>query len=173
MNKKGQFDYPIATLIVIVFLTLLMAPIILKIFNSFLDVIPAQLSSVDNSNVSTEAFTRVLNTGVSFFDKIIVFSFFLSIVILFISAFLIDTNPFWVILYILMSFFMIILTPTIMGALDNFYSPVGMFSTEVTQLTFTNFFRTHFIAFLIGIMITTGIIIYGKIALLGGVGTRK
>lgn len=172
MNNKAQIDYPIITLIVIVFGLLLIAPIVLKIFTSIQTPFSEKLGNVTGGEVAQENFNKVMNTAVNFWDKVIVAAFMFAVILLLISAFLIDTNPFWVILYIFISFMVILFAPDIIGSLDTLYdSPT--YAAEVARLTFMDTLRVHFGEFLVGIFIITGIIMYGKIFLFGGGNNRQ
>ena len=169
MNKRAQIDYPIVTWIVIVFSLFLLAPIMLKIFNSIQDPISVQLGNL--SGPAQNNFNGVMNTAVNMWDKVILMAFIFSTLLLFISAFLIDSHPFWLILYIVISFFVIIFAPDIIASLDAIYNS-GDFAAESANLVFINTLRTNFGIILTGIMLITGIIIYGKIAFTSGGGRR-
>lgn len=173
MFKKGQLDYPIITFIVIIAGLILLAPIMLKIFISFKAPFSAGLGNVTNGGViAQEGFNKVLDTGINVWDKVLVASFMFSILILFISAILIDTHPLFVILYIVISFFTVIFAPSIIDAMSNIYDSPD-FATSVTYLPFMNSIRLHFSTFLIGVIVLTGIIIYGKITLFGRSNSRR
>jgi hypothetical protein len=168
LNKKGQIDYPIITWIVIVFGLLLLAPIILKVFNSIKTPMSSALGNVTGGGeIARDNFNTVMNTAVNFWDKVVIAAFILATILLLVSAFLIDTHPFWLILYIFISFMVIMFAPSIMGALDNIYNS-SSFASESAALSFMNTLRTNFGIILMGIMVITGIIIYGKIAFMGG-----
>lgn len=175
-NKKGQLAYPIITFVGIIFGLILLGPIMLKMFNSiqapFSD---ALLNQSDGGGVAAAAgFNKVMDTATTFWDKVLVAAFVLSLLLLFISAFLIDTHPVWIILYIFISFMLVMFAPDIVGTLSNIYdSP--QFVDEVNQLTFFSTILTHFGEFLVGIIVVTGIIMYGKIKFFsgGGGGVRR
>lgn len=167
MNNKAQIDYPIITWVVIVFALLLIAPIMLKIFNSIQAPMSASLGNITNGGaVASANFNSVMNTAVNFWDKVIIAAFVLATVLLFISAFLIDSSPFWIVLYIFISFMLVLFAPDIISSLDSIYNS-SAFASEVSSLTFMKNLKDNFGIILTGIMVTTGIIIYGKIALGG------
>jgi hypothetical protein len=167
-NKKGQMDYPIISFVVIVFALMLLAPIMLKIFISIKTPVSNSLGNLTVGGAEAKAnYDSVMNIAINFWDKIILFAFILATLLLFISAFLIDTNPVWIILYIFISFMLILFAGDIIGALDGIYDS-ATFATETASLTFIVSLRDNFGAILVGIMVLTGIIIYGKIALTGG-----
>jgi len=160
-SKKAQLDIPILGFVVIVIGLIIFAPIMLKIFNS----IKYPMSSAF-TNVSVEAgagFDKAISPLTNWWDKIIIFVFILSVLLLFISAFLIDTHPLFVVLYVLTCFFVVIFSNNIMKAADHIYDS-SQFAEEANELSFMNFLRNNFFGVLLGIIIITGIIMYGKIA---------
>lgn len=168
MNKKAQLDYPIIAFFVVVFGLLLLAPIIMKIFVSVKGPISSQLGNMTNGGaIAKENFDHVIDIGITFWDKVIIACFIIALILLVISAILIDTHPLFIILYIFISFMFILFAPNIIESLDAIYES-AQFATEVSYLPFVDSLRTHFAEWLIGIMVFTGIIIYGKIALFRG-----
>lgn len=172
-NKRGQLDYPIIAFVVLFFALLLFAPIMLKIIVSVRDTFSPSLGNLTNSGgaIAEANVNAVLNPFVTFWDKVIMSAFVLGVLFLIISAFLIDTSPFWVILYIFLSFMLVLFIPTVTSALDVLYSN-SAFTTPnggvIILLPIMNFLRTHFTAIVVGLMVITGIIIYGKLFLGGG-----
>jgi len=173
MNKLGQFDNPVIMFAIIVIGLLLIAPIGLKIMRSIQAPMSTALGNVSNGGqVAQTNFNKVINTGINFWDKVIVSLFVLAIILLFVSAFLVDAHPFFILLYVLLNLFLILFAPNIIEAVDKIYDS-STFAQETTMLVFMNTIRLHYVGFLIGIMVITGIIIYGKIALFGGGGNRR
>ena len=102
----------------------------------------------------------------------IIFAFVLACILLLVSAFLIDANPFFIILYIFLNFMLILFAPGIISAVDNIYDST-QFVEETAMLTFMDALRTHYAEFLVGMIVLTGIIIYGKLALFGRMGGER
>ena len=168
MNKKAQLDNPIIIFAMIIIGLLIFAPIVLKIFMTTQSSMSSSLGNLSSGGTIAAAnFNAVMDTAISFWDKVIVFVFFLAIILLFVSAFFIDANPFFIILYIFTNLMLILFAPNIIAAVDHIYDSAN-FAAEVTQLSFMDTIRTHYAEFLVGIMVITGIIIYGKIAFFGG-----
>lgn len=162
-NKKGQLNVPLLSFIIVFFGLLIFAPVMLKIFHSIQEPLAAQLGNISNGGeIAKENFNIVMNTASNFWDKVILVAFMLALLLMVISAFLIDSNPLWIILYIFVSFMVIIFTPNIINSLDSIYNSAD-FAVEVAQLTFMDYLRVHFGEFLVGIFMLTGIIIYGKL----------
>lgn len=163
-HKKGQIDFPVITFAIILIGLILLSPIILKVVRSTVTPFSASLSNmtVGNSSGAPANVNYVLGTFVTFWDGVIMFAFLLSVILLFVSAFLIDVNPFFMILYIFMLFLTIMFAPEILGAVDRIYE-AGAFAEEVTLLPFVDFLRLNFGVILTAIGILTMIIIYAKI----------
>lgn len=165
MNKRGQIDNPIIAFVIIVIALLLIAPIALKMFSSIHTNVGNAFGNVSGQGgvIAKANFEKVTGTLINFWDKIIIAAFIFSIIMLFVSAFLIDAHPFFIILYIFLAFMMVLFTPHLLTAVDKIYdSP--QFATELTHLAFLDSLRNNFMYFLVGIIVITGIIIYGKLA---------
>jgi hypothetical protein len=173
MNKKGQLDYPIITFAILVIALMIFAPITLKIFRSFSSSFSSSLGNVSGGGVIAAAnFEQVTTTLITFWDKVIIAAFILAVLLLFVSAFLIDAHPFFIIIYILFSFMLVLFAPNIITAVDHIYDNAA-FAQEVSLLPFLDTLRNNFAVFLVGIIVITGIIIYGKLAFFGRSNNRK
>lgn len=170
-DKRGQLDYPIITFIVIIIMLIIFAPIGLKIIRNFQAALSPQFGNITYGQPAQAAVNTILTTTISFWDELIVWMFFIAILLLIISSIFIDTHPFWIFLYVLLSFFTIIFAPDIIDSIGTIYDSAE-FTQEVASLSFMNFLRNNFGTFLVGIMIFTGIIIFGKIALFRSGGSR-
>jgi len=168
--KKAQIDSPVLLFAVIVIGLIFFAPLMLKIFNSIDDNVSPALGNLTGGLAGKEAFQGVMNTAETFWDKVIIAFFLFAAVMLIISSFMIDTHPVFVILYLLICFGTIIFIPQILQAADNIYNDTTNFDTEVNSLTLVGFLKDNFAVILLGMMILSGIIIYGKISLSGGMG---
>lgn len=172
-GKKAQIDNPILIFAVIVIALLFMAPIVLKIMRSVQAPTSAALGNITNGgSVAQSNFNTVINTGINMWDKVVIFAFIVACMLLLVSAFLVDASPFWIILYIMLNFMLILFAPNIIQAVDNIYNSAS-FAQEVALLSFMDALRTYYAEFLVGMMVLSGIIIYGKIFLLGGSNNRR
>lgn len=173
-NKRGQIvDNPVIIFTVIVFGLLLFAPIALKIFSSIDVNFGNALGNVSaGGELAKENFKAVSTPLVTFWDKVIISAFVLAVILLFVSAFFIDANPFFIFLYIFLSFMLILFAPNIVQALNAIYDS-ATFASEVATLSFLDNLRTNFTLFLVGIIFITGIIIYGKVAFFGNKSKRR
>jgi hypothetical protein len=163
MNKVAQLDFPIVAFVVLALGLLFFAPIGLKIFSSIRSNMTPALSN--QSAAGGAAFDYSIGTLVSWWDKIIVFVFFVAILLLLISAFMIDTHPVWVVLYIFLAMMTVIFSNSVIKALGELYGTTKLLTAgELSQLPFTTLIYQNFGVFLTGVIVITGIIIYGKIA---------
>ncbi len=173
MNKKGKLDYPIILFAVLIIGLLIFAPIMLKILVTINDGVGAGLGNVTaGGDLAAANFGTVMNTAVTFWDKVVIAAFIIAIILLFVSSFFIDAHPFFIFLYVFVSFMVILFVPNILTAVDNIYDSPA-FATEVGLLTFLDSLRNNFAIFLVGTMVITGIIIYGKVVLFSRGGSRR
>lgn len=174
-NKRGQLDNPMVIFAVIVIALLLIAPIILKVMRSIQQPVSSAFGNLSNGGaVAQKNFNTVINTGITFWDKIVIAFFIFAVLLLFVSAFLVDAHPFFIIFYVLLNLFLILFAPNIIKAADNIYES-AIFAQEVAYLSFMDTVRTNYGTMLVGFMITTAIIIYGKVTFFraGTGGTRR
>lgn len=163
MNNKSQLDIPIIGFAFVVIALMIFAPITLKTFNAIQDNVgPALANVTDGGAVAKTNFDTVMTPLTTWWDKVLTAAFVVSLIILFLSAFLIDTHPFWVIIYILAAMFLMIFTDGALTAVAQIYDN-ALFVDEVVQLSFMDGLRQNWPIVLTGIIVITGIIIYGKI----------
>lgn len=172
--NKGQIDYPIITFFVIVVGLLLLAPIMLKVFNSIQAPVSAQLGNLTGQQgvIAQQNFNAVMTPTINFWDKVIIFALILSVILLIVSSIFIDSSPFFVIIYIFIAFMLVLFAPNIVDSLDTLYNSPS-FATENSQLSFIITLKDNFGIFLVGLIVLTGIIIYGKVALSRSGGRRQ
>ena len=88
-QKKSQAD--IIVLVGVLVSLMILAPVMLKIFNSIVtETIPLMNQS---STEAGAAMTKIEGTFTTFWDYLIVTAMFISVIMLFISAFMVDTHP--------------------------------------------------------------------------------
>lgn len=167
--KKGQLDFPIFTFAAIVVGLILFSIFFLKFANTFFPTFSSSLGNMSSGGgeIAQENVNYIGNITITFWDKIMMFVFVVSVIVLFISAFLIDAHPFWVFLYIIAAFILILFAPTIISAADHIYES-STFSDEVNYSPFMDAIRINYVPILVGIIFITGIIIYGKLRFFGG-----
>ena len=163
-KKNGQMDFPILTFAIVLIGLILLAPIILKIVRGTITPFSDALGNMTDigGEVAKANTLHVLGVFVSFWDGVLMLAFLLAVILLFISAFLIDVNPFFMILYIFMLFLTLIFAPTILDTVDRIYESAE-YAEEVALVPFMDFLRLNFGVVLTVIGILTMIIIYAKI----------
>lgn len=173
-SKRGAFDNPVVTLAIALVALLILAPVILKIVNSVSTGFSNGLGNMTGGGgtLAKANFDYITGKYLNFFDKIVL-AIFISLILLdFISAFFIDASGFFVIIYILSNLFLVLFAPAFISVADTIYNS-SQFTNEVALLSFVDTIRNNFTVFMIGVMVITGIIIYGKVVLFGGSKTRK
>lgn len=161
-SKKAQIEVPIITFIIVVAGLIIIAPIILKIVKSTLTPFGSAIG-----NMSSEAGTSVefvKTTFINFWDWVILIAFTINVILLLISAFLVDVHPIWLILYILFGIFTFSFAPMIKDVLDKIYDS-AIFATEVSSLPIVDFLRGNFGIIILAIFIVSGVIMYSKFRL--------
>ncbi len=167
MNKRGQIGdivyyvgYAIAILVIGVVLYYLSSTMLTKTATA--------IAPLDN--VSSQALTWGVTTFDRFWDYVLLAALFFNILILFISAFLIDLHPAFLILYIVGAFVLMLMVPSFTQMLDSFMNPSGAFSSAVVHLQGSSWFYNNFSFLILGIIFITGVILFAKYKLSGGQG---
>jgi hypothetical protein len=165
MNKRGQI-LGIAAFVLIVFLLILVAPIILKVATSVLNPIAVKFSQIDTTNKSADVVTYTQNKITGTFDWIVMVLIIVNILVLLVSAFLVDINPAFVVIYIIGAFTLVITAPYTMVAAEKVYS-MNTFNDASTgvikYLPMSEFVLNNFGVIIVGVIVLTGIIMFAKI----------
>lgn len=172
-NKKGQItDYPVLTFIVLAIVIIMLAPVFLKVLRGIQTNLSPVYGNMTFGQNSQQAVNYVIGSTVNIWDEAMVLLFFILIFVMIISAVFIDTHPFWIFLYILISFVVILLSPDIIESMTSIYD-ASLFGEEVAYLPYLDFIRLHFAEFIVGLMVFTGIIIYAKVSFFKNLGGQK
>ena len=107
-TKKAQFEFPIIGFVAVIFGVFIVAIVILKIFSVIQGPLGNQLGNQSGGSIAVANMNAVLGPAINLWDKVIVAAFVFSVLFLFISAFFIDSHPFWLVLYIFVAFFLVI-----------------------------------------------------------------
>jgi len=164
IGKKGQIDFPVIMFAIILIGLIIIAPVVLKVVRSTITPFSASLGNMSGlgGEMAETNVNYVLGVFVNFWDGVLMFGFLIAVILLFISAFLIDANPFFMVLYIFLLFLTILFAPDILGAVDRIYD-ANAYAEEVALVPFMDFLRLNFGLVITGIGILTMIIIYAKI----------
>jgi len=164
LNNKGQL-VGVAFFIMLVAMMIIVAPIILKVGFTILDTTSAQLSTIDSTNVSSDNVNFVKNKIVGTFDWTIMILVIINMLVLLVTAFLIDIHPAFLVIYIIGAFVMVITLPYTMAVAENIYGSTqfSVGSDNVVQyIPMTEFMLNNFGTIMVGILILSGIIMYAK-----------
>lgn len=169
-NKKGQFIIPLATFIFVVLGILVVSIILIRITNSVLTPFSSAINNV--SAGAGDHVTYVQTSFTNFWDFVIVIAFLINVILLLVSAFLVDTHPLFVVLYILSCFFLLIFAPEMISAIDGIFDN-AQFIDQIQYIPMTDFIRSNFSIVILGIMILSGVVMYAKVKMFGGGTPRR
>lgn len=164
-NKRGQMEGIIALVILSITLFII-APILLYTLNTMLTKFSTSLSPIDSTAADAVSYGNTKFTAM--FDWVIIIVFIVNVLWLFISSFMIDIHPAFIILYIIGLMFLFMLAPSYMKGVDKLYSNPELSASISANLHQTLWLKDNFIFILVGIAVLTGIIIFAKIGFFGG-----
>jgi len=165
MNKKAQ------SISIIVFFVLMVgifitSIIVLRVTNSILTPFQNQIGNI--SAPAGAVVGEIHNNLYRWWDIFVMLLFFINVILLFVSAFLIDIHPAFVLVYVISIFFLFIMGNYALNLLDSVWNGMAT-STENAQTPIQRFIINHFMFIMLGIVILSGIIMYAKFKL--GVGS--
>ena len=166
MNKKAQGgEIGIIAFVGVIIVLLFLAPILLKIVSTTLGSTSQAINST--SPLASSNMDYLTNKFVTFWDYLILISFLVSLLMLLIASFFIDTHPVFLVFYIMIAFLTVLFAPMILNSVDAVWENAGMTMQDGTMaslyLPLTDFLRTNFGAVLLGVIVLSGIIMYAKI----------
>jgi len=162
-NRKGQTD--VIYFIVAVVALFILAPIMLKVVNTSLDSFSEAINNT--SEDASDNVDYIHETFVSFWDILIAIAFLVNIILLFVFSFMVDSHPIFSLFYFISAIIILMFSHTFMTPVSTLFG-IDAFSGEVLALPITDFIVTNFDLLLLGIIILTGIIMYGKFRSSGG-----
>lgn len=170
-SKKAQFEWGFASFIVVVITLIIIAPIMLDIVNRILGKTADNLSAMPGGAAGGAAVDKINNTFINFWDWCIVIAYGVSLFLLLFSAFLVQTHPIFLIIYIIFGVLTFIFAPMFMDVTEKIYTN-DEFDTAHDGITVTekipmiNYLREYFGIILLGIYIVSGVIMFVR---LGGI----
>jgi len=169
-NKKSQVESIIIFfgIVIAIFITSI---IILRITNEIMTPFSNQLKNMSSEGVQagTEV-ASVQNKFASIWDWVIILLFLFNIILLFISAFLVDIHPAFLIVYIIAIIFLVIFGNSFAYVIDSVWDKMGT-SVETAQTPMQQFIINNFNIIMLGIIALSGIIMYAKFRMFSGQGT--
>ena len=162
MKNKAQ-----ATSIIIFFglilAIFLMAFILMKFTNSILTPFSTSIGNVSNGGTQAAAAVNAVHTKfTSMWDWVIIIIFIINVLILFVSAFLVDIHPAFLFLYVISAFFLVIFGSTVVGTVQDIMDS-SQFATEKGQMPMVEFMINNWTVVMLGIIFVSGVLMYAKI----------
>lgn len=163
-NKKGQFDPGITTFAVILIGLLILAPVGVKVVRTMLGKTSEKLTnSTDTAQQAAGAnVSYIMGVFLNFWDGVIIAAFVFTIMILFISAFLIDSHPIFIPLYIIIFVLTVMFSPYCLEAVNRIWEANAL-AEDVVYLDMVNYIRLNFGLILTVVGILSMVIIYAKV----------
>lgn len=158
LNKQGSNS--IVGFLVIAITMLILGVILLYIITAIFSPLATQFGTLNPE--AGNILTFILNTFTNFWDWVIVLVVMLHMILLFVSAFLVDTHPVFTIFYIMNCFASILVGNVLLRLVNAIYDNPN-FVTTVASLPYSDFLRTNFIYFYLGVIVLSGIVVYGKV----------
>ena len=163
MRKKGQLDAVI--FIVLIICLLIAAPICFYMFHSVMT--PLNNAMANMSPQINTTVTYLSNSYDTFWDWAVLMIFIAMVTTLFISSFLVNFHPVFLVLYIILAFVMVIITPMLATPATTISNQFA--ATTAGHLNYTDWLRDHIVLVVLAVLVTSGIITYGKMRSGGGV----
>lgn len=165
MNKKAQsFIIPIAVFVVVIIGAFIGGIILLYVSNTILT--PFATSIEPLSSQASESVNYINLKFTSFWDWAIIIFFLSQLMLLFLSAFLIDTHPVFLVVYIIACAFLMMFMSDILNPVERIYDS-AIFLNQTTAMPLTYHLVSNFNIILLGIMMVSGVVIYAKIKYFG------
>ena len=164
MNTRGQVG--IVSMIGVFIALLFMAPILLNLVTTTTGEFADALNGTSPSAATTV--DSITGTYTGLWDWVLILVFALNVLLLFISAFFIDTHPAFMLVFIMVAFFTMAFAPNILDATDKIYNNAQYAGDVAAYLPFMDFLRGNFGAVVLGIFVLAGIIMYAKFKYFGG-----
>ena len=161
MNKKAQFG--IITFVAVFLVLLFLAPFVVKIVRSSVGGFSDSLATVNADAAATV--DGIETTFLNLWDWVILLGFAFNVILLLISSFFIDTQPAFVIVYVLTMFFVMAFAPSVLDSLETTYDALGDAATghdSGAYLPATEFLIDNFGGVMLSIIVLSGIIMYAK-----------
>ena len=166
MNKSGQAKSIIIFFGLIIGI-LIASVIILRLTNAIITPFQAQIGNM--SETAGSAVASAHNSFTKWWDYLIIAMFFINVIILLVSAFLVDIHPAFVIIYIFAVIFLFVFGNYALLTLDNIWNMVGT-DVKQAQTPLQQFLINNFQIVMLGVVILSGIVMYSKFKYFGNTG---
>lgn len=138
---------------------LIVSIILLRLVNEVITPFQAQIGNI--SATAGSAVSSVHDKFTHWWDYLIISMFFINLLILLVSSFLVDIHPAFVVIYIVTIIFMFMFGNYALLLLDSVWNNVGT-NIEVTQTPIQQFLINNFQLIMLGVVILSGVVMYAK-----------
>jgi len=159
-HKKGQgMEFSIALFIMMVAMIIILAPFLLRAVRDITSGLGNNLATL--SPVGNISMQHVSTATTNLWDFGMILGFIILTIVLFISAFMADIHPLFIIVYVILAFILFMIVPALNDTFIQIYATPEMYN-ETSHLPMTDYLGQHFgiIAFIIYII--SGAIMFGK-----------
>lgn len=165
-NKRAAFEFSPAVLAIIAVMVFIVVPVIFMVVTTTTTTFFGAMNTTAPDAVAQGQ--SAVDNVYRWMDTIVLIGFTINVIVLLISAYFIDVNPVFIVLYIFFAFLLILITPNALDVADKVWAAdqieVLADGTLVTDhLPMTDWIRNNFILFLLTIIIMSGLITYAKI----------
>jgi len=168
LNNKGQAQSIIIFFVLIVAI-LITSIIVLRVTNAIITPFQAQIGNFSEPAGQAVNYAHARFTGV--WDWIIILAILFNIILLFVSAFMVDIHPAFLLIYIVSVLFLIIFGNSVLYSLDSIWNNnMIKTATEDAQMPITQFVISNLQFIMLGIIVLSGIIMYAKFKMFQGQG---
>jgi hypothetical protein len=161
--SRGQSD--VAMAIIVGIMLLILAPIFLNIMGTISD----KMGDASGDVQANQTAHYIKDQYNNFWDFITIAFFFINIIVLFLTAFFVNMNPIFFIVYIFFAIMLMLLVPGLQDLSNRVYN-MSMFAGDITHLPYSNWLQAHLWLIALIVIAVTAIIMYGKIRGRGGAG---
>ena len=163
--SKAQGDYPIMMFGFVLIALLLFGLVMFKVNDvigtKFADAMGNQTAQ---AGINVRAVTTTFN---NFWDFVIVFAFVINILLLFISSFMVETHPVFLVVYIVAAIILFIISPSTLEVVNQIAGTAGTgatggFAQYESSLPMLWYLKDHFAIILLSLYFLSGLIMYAK-----------
>jgi len=161
-SKRGQSDLLVA--IGVILGLLILAPFLVMIVNVPLEKFKDTINSTDVGNAQASAnVDSVRGKFLSMIDFVFICAILVNVILLLITAFMVDVHPAFMLIFIMLCFFTMVFVPEILTSVLTVWDKVQGQSEVIGHLPVTYFILNNFRMFMLAVMFISGVVMYAKI----------
>tara|TARA_Y100000310_G_C20563642_1_gene754349 strand:- start:313 stop:828 length:516 start_codon:yes stop_codon:yes gene_type:complete len=159
IDKRGQV-ISIVGFFVIVLAVFILAVLLISFTNTILNPVALEIGNV--SEQAGASVTAVNDSMNKWWDIFIALLFFLNVIVLMFSSFMVDIHPAFLLIYVIAVFFLIIFGGNMLTAVGDLWSDTGSFANGVAEMPLTVWLLNHYTTVILAIVILSGVVMYAK-----------